>query len=217
MLKSTLFNNFKKGNIMNEQATKSLAELNKDLEAAQGKLVNGGFKEEDFKAIKDIQASIKKFEDEKVANVKSITDKITQFGFTLSDIFTYADIKKAGYVKADAPAPKEKKPSKPKTRDPVNELFFIARPKGRVGLTDFVYNKGRIYEQATNSVKTPYSAPSKTLLEFVKNKEDLMKFVSDINKDAKNYLNTPAGQKEVNAILAYAKNGKLTATELKAL
>ncbi|ACT51328.1 hypothetical protein [Methylovorus glucosotrophus] len=206
---------------MNAQATKSLAELNKDLEAAQGKLVNGGFKEEDFKAIKDIQASIKKFEDEKNANVKSITDKITQFGFTLSDIFTYADIKKAGYVKADV-STTPRAPSTPRVKverpsDKGIELFNIPKGDGK-GARGFEYNKGRIFEDASTTIKTPYASASKALVGNVKTKEDLMKFVSAKNKaEATNYLNSPAGQKEVNAILAYIKNDKLTVAELKAL
>lgn len=216
---------------MNTQNTqpqiKTLAELVADLSAAEGKFKNGGYKDEDFKSLKLIQASIQKFEEEKQANVKSIVEKINSYGFTLTDIYSVADIKKAGFVKADVsgnPEPekvrKERGPITKKPSDSDISLFVIKLPKGGRG-RGFEYKKGRIYENASNTAKkpeAPYATVSKLLTEKVKSKEDLLKIINPDNKEkATAYLNTPEGKKEVNAIIAFIKDNTLTTDKLKAV
>lgn len=197
--------------------TKTLAQLEAELNTAKSQLEKGGFAEADFKLVKSVQAAIATFNTNKEKNVKDILEKINSFGFTVLDIYTEDDLKSFGYAKIK----KAKKPSTPRTKteresDKATELFFIAKGEGK-GSRDFVYNKGRIYEEASDTVKSPFAAVPKTLESNVKTKEDLLKFVSPKSKnDATTYLNSPAGQKEIQAILDYIKNDELKASDLKA-
>jgi archaellum component FlaC len=172
---------------------------------------------EDFNNLTAINTAIKKMFENRQNVINEIKQNITNQEFSITDIFTVEELKTGGYVPFVEKQKKPKKASTPKARDTVNELFFIAKPSGK-GARDFIYNKGRIYTEESKTVKAPFSGVSKTLIANVKTKEDLLKFVSDINKDgATKYLNTAEGQKEIRAILAHLNNGALTATELKAI
>ncbi|SDK24122.1 hypothetical protein SAMN05192566_0771 [Methylophilus rhizosphaerae] len=188
---------------------KTLAELVADLSAAESKFKNGGYKDEDYKELKTIHASIQKFEQEKQANIQAIVTKINSYGFTLTDIFTIPQIKKAGFIKDPNSTESNGSGSGESANTEAyaypsdkNQDILLKPATGQVGSREWTLKEGRIYEPLKGKGKKPFGQAIPKALTDAKTEQGILALATPYGKQ---YFATEKGKKELAEIVKVAQ------------
>lgn len=197
----------------NAQTPKSLATLISEYENAKANLEAKDYSNEAVQAVKTAKAAVDKFHTDKKNNVDNIRKTIDSFGFTLTDIYTDKEITKAGYNKAPVDAGNANGADSSKNEErPSKSNFVLIHIKGAgVGDPGYKLKKGRIYEPASKTNKKPFTKLPEQLEAIAGSLDTLKAKVAD-NAEAKAYIATEEGKKELQAIVDFAKELKAKAT-----
>ncbi|HVI41717.1 MAG TPA: hypothetical protein VM577_13780 [Anaerovoracaceae bacterium] len=193
---------------LDEKEAEALMKLKKELQTNKGK--RAGDVEKVKKQLTELNISLEEIYGE------TLTDVIAAQGLTVSRLFSddlireYATTalgmgKKAAKDAAKADGePTQRAPAteRPSAKNPVLLAQSTEGGRGR----GFSYHQGRVFEQATGTVKTPFVYADKqfpkALLMNGHTASSLMKIATE---EGKTYFATEEGKKELEAILAVVK------------